>query len=179
MNDYDDLNLDPPDDGYQHPDAMPSRAAIALDVERRIAAEESKKAAVDARRSTLDRGHWSLGKTGTQAGRELEVLMSHGGAVIFTFGGLLGMIAAFETIDGAAKLADLIERAVAGSPTPRVIVGRVPAVDKRLQVERVWEGVLVRDAELEGHQGVLAQMNLLQATRLVAAIRRGCPRAAH
>jgi hypothetical protein len=175
MSDYD-PSLDPPEDGYQHPDAMPSRAAIALDIERRAAAEESKKAAADARRSMLDRGRWSLGKTGTQAGRELEILMTYGGAVIFTYGGLLGLIAAFETIDDAAKLADLIETALAGSPTPRVIVGRCPAVDKTLQVERVWEGIVVRDAALEGHSGVLCALNSVQALRLVAAIRRGLPK---
>jgi hypothetical protein len=175
MSDYDPI-LDPPDDGYRHPDAMPSRSAVMLDIERRAAREKAERAAADTRRSTLDRGSWALGKIGTQEGRELEVLMAHGGAVILTHGGLVGFVCAFETIDDAAKLAAVVSAAVEVGNTARFIVGRVPAVDKTLQIERVWEGVLVRDVALEGHQGVLTQMDLLQAMGLVAAIRRGSPR---
>jgi len=67
-----DPTLDPPDDDYRHPDAMPSRASLALNVDRRHAEAQAERASHDATRRVLS-PTCTVAHLGTQVGRMVTV----------------------------------------------------------------------------------------------------------
>ena len=168
---------------------MPSRAAAALDVDGRAAADRAQRARAEARSRVLDRAAFTLGRVGTSGGRELEVIWTEGGIVVLDQGRALSdkFVAAF-TFDQVTGFIDLLVRALESlnNPIARGDVGVVRAIERTLLIERATGQVVVRevnrasdrlpvDGGISRSASTLFSVNGTQASKLIETLRRGQP----
>lgn len=166
---------------------MQSRAAAALDVDRRAAADRAQQARTEARSRVLDRSAFTLGRVGTVEGRELEIVWTSGGIAVMdqarTFTNKFVAAFTFAQVTG---FIDLLVRALEGvnDPTASGDVGMVRAIERALLVERATGRVVVREinrasdrlpigGSVSRSASTLFSINGTQLSKLIEILRRG------
>lgn len=164
-----------------HDDYLRSRAAMHLDAERRAAEEQAKHAREEATSLALS-PQGIVGRVGTQLGRMIHVEVTPGAVVIRdphnpVHGGVLTALDREMAGQFAAALREAIHPEKLNRPGHQGTVARVATLpvgsrSAGVVIERAATGVLVRDAAISHHGGLLVQVNSEQTAQLLDALTR-------